>query len=114
MRTSTLTHVLVRKISRSLTNCELLHLPRRELNLRLAMKQHEAYIAALRAAGVDLTILPEEPDLPDAVFVEDTVMMLNELAVICRLGRGSREPEAEKMAPVIAPLRLVLPLAPTE
>jgi dimethylargininase len=64
------THGFVRRVSRSLANCELLHLPRQDFNLGLAIKQHEAYVAALRAAGVQVTVLPEEPELPDAAFVE--------------------------------------------
>ncbi len=106
------THGWARTISRSLSNCELLHLPRREFDLPLADAQHAAYCAALREAGVNLTILPEEPDLPDAAFVEDTVIMLDELAVLCRLNCRSREPEREKMLPVVSPLRPIFRIAP--
>jgi dimethylargininase len=83
------------------------HLPRQALNLPRAGEQHQSYVAALRAAKVDVTILPEEPDMPDAVFVEDTVLMLDELAVLCRLGCASREPETKTIMPVISALRRV-------
>jgi dimethylargininase len=78
----------------------------------LAIKQQEGYMAALQESGVKLTVLPEEPDLPDAAFVEDTVLMLDELAVLCRLGCRSREPEADIMAPIVSQLRPVVRITP--
>lgn len=42
--------------------------------------------------------LPAEPDLPDSVFVEDTAVVLPELAVITRPGAESRRPETESIA----------------
>lgn len=98
-------HGIVRKISRSLESCELLHVPRQKFDLGLAGRQHAAYVAALEAAGVRVTVLPEEPGLPDSTFVEDPVIVLDEVAVICRLGAASREPEAGKIARHIAGIR---------
>lgn len=100
-------HGLVRTVSRSLAHCELRHVSRQALDVALAREQHAAYVAALRAAGVAVTVLPEEPDLPDATFVEDTVIVLDELAVLCRLGARSREPEGERMENAIAGIRPV-------
>ena len=107
MNASFFTHGLVRSVSRSLGNCELVHQPRRPFDLELAIQQHAGYVAALDAAGVHVTILPEEPDFPDATFVEDTVLILDELAVICRLGTASRQLESEPMARVVACFRPV-------
>jgi dimethylargininase len=101
------THGLVREISRSLGKCELLHLPRQQFNMELARRQHAAYIAALEAAGVMVTVLPEEPGLPDSTFVEDPVIVLDEAAVICRLGAASRTREAESIEREIASIRPV-------
>ncbi len=105
MKESLITHGLVKRISRSLPHCQLLYLAAQEFNVPLAIKQHSSYIAALRAVGVVLTILPEEPDLPDAAFVEDVVLIFDELAVICRSGCSSRKTEAGKMLPIVAELR---------
>lgn len=107
MSTPRITHGFVRKVSRSLGGCELLHVPRQMFDVEKAAQQHAAYIAALETAGVAVTVLPEEPDLPDATFVEDPVIVLDEIAVICRLGAASREPEAERMAREVARIRPV-------
>jgi dimethylargininase len=62
-------------------------------------------VAALEAAGIAVTALPEEPDLPDATFVEDTVVVLEEIAVICRLGRPGRQAEPERIERELAGIR---------
>ena len=59
---------------------------------------------ALRATGIDVTVLREEPALPDAVFVEDMALMLDELIVVCRPGSARRRPEVGSIAPVLAAL----------
>jgi dimethylargininase len=49
--------------------------------------------------------LPEEPELPDAVFVEDTAFVLPELAIITRPGAFSRRPETASIASVLSRFR---------
>jgi dimethylargininase len=98
-------HALVRPPSRSLERCELLHLPRVAFDFARAESQHAAYVGALRAAGVTVTSLPEAPDLPDAVFVEDAVVLLDECAVRCRPGVASRRPELDLMRGVVDKIR---------
>jgi dimethylargininase len=71
------------------------------------MLQQAAYIAALEELGVVMSILPEDPALPDSCFVEDPVIILDELAVICRLGKTSREPEAAGIEREVAKIRRV-------
>jgi dimethylargininase len=106
--TISVTHALVRHVSRSLSACELLHLPRQEINFGRAQGQHDEYVRALESAGVRVRMLPEEPTLPDSTFVEDTVVVLDELAIICQLGTPSREPEAALMAQEIKSVRPIL------
>jgi dimethylargininase len=98
-------HAFVRQVSRSLANCELTHLPRQPFDLALATQQHQAYADTLRATGINVTVFPEEPELPDAAFVEDMAVMLDELIVICRPGRISRQPEIERILPALAKVR---------
>lgn len=105
MNASHITRGFVREVSRSLGRCELLHVPRQEFNLETATRQHAAYVAALEAAGVVVTVLPEEPELPDSSFVEDAVIILYEAAVVCRLGTASRTPEAESIERAVARIR---------
>ena len=52
--------------------------------------------------------LPEMPDLPDSVFVEDTALVLDECAVILRPGAASRRAETESVEKVLAPYRKLL------
>ena len=112
MSTSRITHGIVRQISRSLASCELLHVTRQKFDLELAGQQHAAYVAALESAGVAVSVLPEEPELPDSTFVEDPVIVLDEIAVLCRLGAASREPEADKIAEHIAGIRAIHRITP--
>jgi dimethylargininase len=96
---------IVRKISRSLANCELCHLARGPINPALAQKQHDGYVRALQAHGVEVFQLPEEPELPDAAFVEDTAIILDEIAIICRPARRSRCPEIGSIAKFVETIR---------
>lgn len=57
--------------------------------------EHEGYRKALEAEGFEVVVLPELPSLPDSVFVEDTAVVLPEVAVLCRSGAESRRDEAE-------------------
>ncbi len=102
---ATFTHGFVRTVSRSLARCELTHAPRQPFDLARARQQHEAYAAALRAAGIAVTVLPEAPDLPDAMFVEDPALVLDELAILTRPGAPSRRPEVALIAPAIGAVR---------
>lgn len=49
--------------------------------------------------------LPEQPDLPDSVFVEDTAVVLDECAVLTRPGAESRRPETESIEASLAHYR---------
>jgi dimethylargininase len=99
------THGFVRTVSRSLAACELTHAPRQEFDLARAHQQHEAYTSALRSAGVAVTVLPEASDLPDAMFVEDVAVVLDECAILTRPGAASRRPEVALIRPVLSEVR---------
>ena len=99
------TLAFVRKVSRSLAACELRHLPRQIIDLPRAVRQHGDYVRALAAAGVNVTVLPEEPALADSAFVEDPLLVLDEIAILGRSGAASREREAELIAPEIGRFR---------
>jgi dimethylargininase len=96
---------ITRLVSRSIVNCELTHLERLPIDLQNARRQHHAYELLLRSQGVEVLSLPEEPNLPDAVFVEDVAVVLDECAIITRPGADSRKPEAESVARALAPYR---------
>jgi dimethylargininase len=87
-----------RAVSPLLAQCELTHLDRVPIDAREADRQHAAYEAALAAAGFDVIRLAALPDHPDAVFVEDTALLLGDHAMILRPGAASRANETESTA----------------
>ncbi len=89
---------LTRAVSPLLGDCELTHIEREPINIRLAEQQHHDYEQALEQMGYTVRRLPEAPHLPDGVFVEDTAVVFPEVAVITRPGAESRRPETETMA----------------
>jgi len=103
---------ITRAVSRALEHCELTHLPRRPVDVALARRQHAAYEQALRDAGCEVRQLPEQSDQPDSVFVEDTAIVLDEVAVITRPGAPSRRGEVESMAAALDELRDIVRIEP--
>lgn len=96
---------ITRAVSPAIAQCELTHLARAPISYAVAAAQHREYEACLRALGCDVQQLPAEPALPDSVFVEDTAIVLDELAVITRPGAASRRPEAAAISATLAPQR---------
>lgn len=104
---------LVREVSPGIAYCELSHLDRAPIDPRRATRQHNAYQLALTEAGCRLKHLPPIPEHPDGVFVEDTAVVLDELAVITRPGAESRREEVDTVRPELGRHRpLVEILAP--
>ena len=91
-----------RAVSPTLADCELTHLEREPLDVARAAAEHAAYEALLGRLGATVLHLPPEPGLPDAVFVEDTAIVLDEIAVITRPGAPSRRPETASTAAALA------------
>ena len=87
-----------RAVSPNISQCELTHLQRQPICAETAQRQHRAYEQALATAGVEVIRLAELPEQPDAVFVEDTAILLGDHAVITRPGVASRATEAQSTA----------------
>lgn len=96
---------LTRQISPSFDDCELTYLSREKIDIAKAIEQQKAYEKCLSELGLRVVSLPPEPDLPDAVFVEDTAVVVDEVAVITRMGAVSRRPEVESIAAVLEKYR---------
>jgi dimethylargininase len=97
---------LVRRPSPRLAEGIVTHIDRRPVDVALAMRQHDAYVAALESAGWRVRWLPPADDLPDAVFVEDTVVVCDGLAVLGRPGAPERAPEIPSMERTLTELGL--------
>ena len=61
----------------------------------LAAKQHAGYVAAVADAGWEIREVPPADDMPDSAFVEDTVVVCGDLAVLTRPGAVERRAEVE-------------------
>jgi dimethylargininase len=96
---------ITRAVSPAMNRCELAFLERQEIDIALAMRQHRKYEAALESLGVRVISLPAELDLPDSVFVEDPAVVVDEVAVVARMGAESRRREAETLAKSLEPFR---------
>ena len=77
------------------------HLERKPVDLDLALAQWDGYVAALHDAGWETIEVPPADDCPDSVFVEDTVVMYGDRAVITRPGADERKPETAATAAVL-------------
>jgi dimethylargininase len=93
---------ITRSVSSSIARCELTYLARAPIDFARAVAQHARYEAALAALGCTVVWLPEAPDLPDAVFVEDAAVVLDRIAVVTRPGAASRRPETASVAAELA------------
>lgn len=98
---------MTRPVSESLAACELTHLVREPIDVARATLQHEAYERALGSLGAVVVRVPAAPELPDAVFVEDTAIVLDELAVLTRPGAPARQAETAGVASVLSAYRTV-------
>jgi dimethylargininase len=95
---------LVRRPGPRLDDGLLTHLERTPVDLALAEQQWQSYVDALRAEGWETIEVPPADDCPDAVFVEDTVVVLDDLAVISRPGADERKPETAATEQTLAGL----------
>jgi dimethylargininase len=96
---------LTRDISPAIARCELTHLEREAIDVDLARAQHAAYEARLRDAGCRVERLAAEPDMPDSVFIEDTAIVFDEVAIITRPGAASRRAETAGVADALRTYR---------
>ncbi len=97
-------HALVRRPGPRLADGLLTHLERRPVDLTLATRQWEEYAGALASEGWELVEVAPADDCPDAVFVEDTVAVYSDLAVITRPGADERKPETAATEQALAGL----------
>ncbi|PYT04371.1 MAG: dimethylargininase [Acidobacteria bacterium] len=93
---------ITRQVSTGINQCELSFHERQPIDVNRAITQHAAYEQLLSELGVRVIRLTAEPDLPDAVFVEDVAVVVDEVAVISRMGAVSRRPEAESLADLLS------------
>ena len=67
----------------------------------LAIKQHDAYIEALKSCGVEVTVLESDERFPDSCFIEDVAVCTKKFAAITNPGASSRKGEEKEIIEVI-------------
>ena len=77
--------------------CELTHVDRIPIDNVRAAHQHAAYVAALNASGASVSVLPALAGHADCAFVEDPLIILPELVIVCRPGTASRRGEGDTL-----------------
>lgn len=89
----TVMRALVRRPSGRLAEGIVTHVERVPVDPERALRQWADYVAALTAAGWQTIEVPAAEDCPDSVFVEDTAVVYQDLAVITRPGAAARRAE---------------------
>lgn len=102
---------LTRAPGPSIVDCALSFRPREAIDARRAVEQHRGYEGYLRGRGVRVVALDAAADLPDAVFVEDAAVVVDEVAVLARPRLEARRREVESVAAALAPYRRLERLA---
>ncbi len=100
------THAIVRKPGANFhlgLTTSLLGMP----DYDLLLKQHQAYIQTLEKLGLNITVLDAQPDYPDAYFVEDTAVVIPEVAVITIPGAPARRGEQHTIQAQLAKRRSI-------
>lgn len=94
--------LLVRRPSPLLAKGELTHLERTPVDAALALEQWRGYVDAFRARGWQIVEVEPADDHPDGVFIEDAVVVFDDLAVLTSPGAASRRGEVDSAARAIA------------
>jgi dimethylargininase len=102
---------LTRAVPPSMAACELTHLARQPIDVEVATAQHARYEAALRSLAVRVERVEAAPDHPDSVFIEDTAVVFDEIAVLTRPGAASRRAEVDAVAAALGRFRPIHTIA---
>ena len=86
---------LVRRPGPLLADGLLTHQERVSIDADRAMSQWAAYVETLRTEGWAISEVDPADDCPDAVFIEDAVVVFDDLAVVGRPAAPSRQPESQ-------------------
>jgi dimethylargininase len=103
---------IAHKPSPYLNKCQLTYLPAAEINLEKANLQHESYCRMLSDLGLRVINLDKNLAMPDCAFVEDTAIVLDEIAIITPMGVSSRQEETKLIEKELAGFRPVKKIYP--
>jgi dimethylargininase len=84
---------LIRRPSPRLAEGQVTHIERTPVDPAAALRQWEQYAQTLREHDWETVEVPPADDCPDGAFVEDTVVMFRNVALVTRPGAPSRRAE---------------------
>jgi len=88
--------------------CQLTHVERASIDYGRAGEQHAAYCETLQACGAGVIALDVNREMPDCCFVEDTAVVLDEVAILTPMGTESRRGEPAGIEPELRKYRDVV------
>ena len=97
-----------RDVAPSMVDCELTHLARTPIDVTRARYQHAGYERLLATLGCTVRRIAPAPAFPDSVFIEDTAVVFDEVAVVTRPGADSRRGEVPAVEAALAEVRPVV------
>lgn len=103
---------ITRAVSRNIGCCELTFRPRECVDYEKAASQHAAYCELLRRRGIEVLNLEACDAHPDCCFVADTAVVLDELAVIARMGALPRRGETSAVEKILSRHREIARIEP--
>lgn len=98
---------LTRGVSPAFADAERTYARREPIDVLRAVEQHVRYEEALREAGCEVRRIAADAASPDCVFIEDTAVVLPELAVLTRPGALSRRGEVGPVGEALVAYRAV-------
>lgn len=82
--------------------CQRTYVPHAEIDYERALSQHAAYCDALRACRAKVTTLDVNANHPDGTFIEDTAIVLDEVAILTPMGTPARREEPRGIEPILS------------
>lgn len=101
-------YALVRDLSDSFEDGLKLNPPPLPIDLNLAKEQHENYIHLLQTLVPNVIRMEADPKHPDCNFIEDTAIVVNDIAVISHMGALERRGEEVPVAHSLEKLGLTI------
>ena len=103
---------LTHRPSPNLSRCELTYLAAQPIDFDKALSQHRAYIDLLQHCGARVVVLNANRHLADSAFIEDTALVLDEIAVMTPMGVASRQAESAAVEAALTPFKPVARIRP--
>lgn len=91
--------------SHKLQDCELTFVESEKIDIEKAQQEHQEYCEMLKRCGAEVIILDRNNDLADSVFVEDPIIVFDEIAVLTSMGVESRRKESQYLKEVFSKYR---------